>query len=425
MADWKKQWGYWVRKTRWAGVYQVREGGYLVTVRVTDKATMSRPTVTRFLPDADARAAQAERERLLSGEHARHGSTGKRQTWSAFAASLFESKILAREIKSAAGRERWASTLKLYLVPAFGHMYCDEIRYADVKAWRDKTVARWLAEGMPNKRKHPKTGKVMGPAVVPCSPRTANGWFSILRVICKAMSEVLEIHDPAVKLADFDTSESPVHTEERPNAVPPDKVPAFLAELKAKHRPHYAMAALGFVTGLRPSSLRPIRHKGELPDLLWEDAVLLVRRSNSRGAEVMETTKTGVRQRLTLPPVMMEILREHVAALTPRQAKGDLLFPSRTGGLRSRSALDKPFAAAGKALGIPRVSPKAMRRTNKDLARALDISPVVSKAISGHLTDQMHERYSTAQRSEIAGGLADLAAAVTGGQARTTPVEER
>ena len=295
-------------------------------------------------------------------------------------------------------------------------MYCDEIRYVDVKTWRDKTVARWLAEGMPNKRKD-KDGKVQGPKLVPLSPRTANGWFSILRVICKAMSDEMEMHDPAVKLADFDTSEKPVHTEERPNAVPPEKVPAFLAEMKAHHRSHYAMATLGFVTGLRPSSLRPIRRKGDQPDLLWDEGVLLIRRSNSLGQEVMETTKTGVRQRLTLPPVMMAILREHVEALTDREAKSELLFPSRLGGLRSRSALDKPFAAVSKKLGIAPVSPKGMRRTNKDLARTLEIAPVVSKAISGHLTDAMHERYSTAQRSEIAGGLADLAAAVTGGHA--------
>jgi hypothetical protein len=38
------------------------------------------------------------------------------------------------------------------------------------------------------------------------------------------------------------------------------------------------MALVGFVTGLRPSTLRPLRRRGSEADVLWNKARLLVRR---------------------------------------------------------------------------------------------------------------------------------------------------
>ena len=70
----------------------------------------------------------------------------------------------------------------------------------------------------------------------------------------------------------------------------------FEQKLKTGRMMGNAMTALGFATGLRPSSLRPLRRHGELAGVKWNESVLLVRRSRTVGDEVMETTKTrGVR----------------------------------------------------------------------------------------------------------------------------------
>src|SRR5678809_58765 len=87
------------------------------------------------------------------------------------------------------------------------------------------------------------------------------------------------------------------YNEEEPNSLTPEEVPAFLAKMRELFPQHFAMVALGLTTGLRPSSLRPLRRSGETPDLLWEEGVLFVRRSQTRRDEVMETTKTGRHQR--------------------------------------------------------------------------------------------------------------------------------
>ena len=59
-------------------------------------------------------------------------------------------------------------------------------------------------------------------------------------------------------------------TEEEPNALLPEEVAPFMSRFKAEHPEHFAMVYLGLITGLRPSSLRPLRRRGEEADVLWE-----------------------------------------------------------------------------------------------------------------------------------------------------------
>jgi hypothetical protein len=46
------------------------------------------------------------------------------------------------------------------------------------------------------------------------------------------------------------------------------------------------------------------------------------------------------------------------------------------------------------------VSPKAMRRTFQDLARAAEVKDIVTRAISGHATETMQHHYSTVAADE-------------------------
>jgi hypothetical protein len=49
---------------------------------------------------------------------------------------------------------------------------------------------------------------------------------------------------------------------------------------------------------------------------------------------------------------------------------------------------------------MPKLTPKAMRRTWKDVARSAGIEAAVRKAVTGHATDAMEVHYSTAQSGE-------------------------
>jgi integrase len=236
------------------------------------------------------------------------------------------------------------------------------------------------------------------------APTTANSWLTVLKVIFKAAKRELGLtSNPTEGIECFDTSEHTTYTEEEPNALDAEDAQRFLTGMRDEFPQHYAMTFLGFATGLRPSSLRPLRRKGATPDVLWDEGALLVRRSHTLGEEVMRKTKTGLRQRINLPPQVIEVLRWHVETMlvTGEQEASDLLFPRNDGLFRSESSLKKAFAEVGRLIGLTkRFSPRGMRRTFNDLARAAKVESLVTKSISGHLTDRMKDHYSTVSPGE-------------------------
>src|SRR5580692_12919181 len=142
--------------------------------------------------------------------------------------------------------------------------------------------------------------------------RSINGHLNVLRVILKAAVMQLELpRNPMDGIRNFDTSEQ-CYTEEEPNSLTVEEMPRFLEKMRALYPQHFAFVCLGFFLGHRPSTLRPIRRSGPTPDLLIDDGVLLVRQSHTEGDEVMATTKTKIRQRITLPPILVDILRWHI-----------------------------------------------------------------------------------------------------------------
>jgi integrase len=241
--------------------------------------------------------------------------------------------------------------------------------------------------------------------------------------------------DPAESLVNFSTIEHPTYTDEQPNSLTVEEARAFVTKMRELYPQHYAITVLGFATGLRPSSLRPLRRSGPDADIVFDEsgaARLRVRRSHSLGSSTMGATKTGRWQTLHLPPELGTILREHTALVTAfavdtgdpaveENAKGDpliramarpkseLLFPSTTGSFRSRSGLDVAFRKVAAAIGLRhRLTPRGMRRTFQDLARLAAVDAVVTRSISGHATVSMQEHYSTAKVEEQRAGIAKV-----------------
>ncbi len=71
--------------------------------------------------------------------------------------------------------------------------------------------------------------------------------------------------------------------------------------------------------------------------------------------------------------------------------------------------LQKPFALVSKQLGLRKhISPRAMRRTFQDLARAAEVKDIVTRSISGHATEEMQQHYSTVNPDEMRSGLAKV-----------------
>lgn len=392
MSSWTHRWRYVMSEAPvLPGVWQLKGGGFFVRARVLDPRRNKVREICGPVRDA-ATPADAlvwlEREK----EKVRVGASGQpiRIKFGDYATSLLERKIQNGDINSAKTREKWGDTLELHLFGFFGDLPMDELRRRDVEEWKDEVAAKL-------RRKE-------------YAPTTANGWLSILRCIVNAyVAEYEADRNPVLGVKLFDTSRHVIYTEEQPCSLTIDEVPRFLAEMRRAYPQHHAFTVLGFGTGLRPSSLRPLRRRGRTPDLRLKDGILLVRRSHTMKDEVMEGTKTGIEhwQRLKLPGELIEVLEWHIDRLEGEALASELLFPSDTGGFRSHSCLDKPFEAVSKTIGLAkRITPRAMRRTFQDLCRAAEVKDVVARAISGHATETMQRHYSSVGDPEVQSGIA-------------------
>jgi len=374
------------------GVWKRKEGGYLVRGRAVDPRTGKQREVRRNWINVSAYTALEKLQKELS--QIRAGEDGKKTEqvrFCTYAVSLLDRKIKTNEIKSAKTKELWGNVLEDHLFPEFGDFFVDKIRRLDIEQWR-KMVGDKIQKGV-------------------YSPHTANSWFSMLRTILNAAVAEYELpRNPIAGVKQFDTSLHPPFTEEEPNSLTVEEVPRFLWMMRQCYPQHFAMVALGFALGLRPSSLRPLRRKGPKSDVDWYKGILRIRRSYTVGTEVMETTKTGKKQGIPLPQVLLDILQGHVSLLPEGPMReSDLLFPTKTGGFRSNNVLNKPFNEVAKKIGLGKhISPKGMRRTFQDLARAASVDSFVTRAISGHETETMQTHYSTAQPAEMEQGIAKV-----------------
>lgn len=391
-AQWKRVRGIWISaEPVLPGVWRRKEGGYVVRARATDGRNGLKREVMKVLPQASEEEAKAWLD--AARDRIRQGITEaviERERLRDYSARLLERKVSDGDIRSLSGLAKWRDVLRRLGQFRLSDMYVDAIRPRDVSEWRSE-MAQIVKKGS-------------------YAPGTANTNLSVLKVILGHAKVDFELpSNPAENIRSFDMTQHRTYTREEPNSLRASELREFLAKLREKYPQHYAMAFVGFVTGLRPSSLRPLRRTGEASDVLWEERVLLVRRSHTLGNVTMVGTKTGVDLEIALPEELIEVMRWHVATQlqTPEQQRSELLFPAETGGFRSRDVLKKPFAEAAKAIGLKkRITARAMRRTFQDVCREARVADVVARTICGHATEAMQRRYSTVSGSEQVDGLA-------------------
>jgi hypothetical protein len=71
--------------------------------------------------------------------------------------------------------------------------------------------------------------------------------------------------------------------------------------------------------------------------------------------------------------------------------------------------LNKPLAEVAEELALgKKSSQRALRRTFNDLARTAHVSDLVTRSISGHLTERMQHHYSTVNSAEQREALAKV-----------------
>jgi len=413
LATWKKHGRLEIRKTKFPGISETRDGRYFCRCRVNNPRTGKQAEICQTIQAESAAAAstwlEQERQRIASGAAP---EVERAIPFNEFCARFVERAVAQGRLKSAKSRERWRDALKLHITPQLGDIFLDKLRPSDIEDFKTAMLKKTWQPGARRKPRAKDKRPVVAPR--PYSPVSINGIVAIIRTLTAAAARELGIVDPCAAVQDLDTSDHRTYSRERPNRLAPEDAPRFLQVFREMYPQYAGLVTLGIMTGLRPSSMRPLRRRGPSPDVLWSEGILLVRQSHTRRTEVMQKTKTAADQELACPPALMAVLERHVAEhCIPGTPKGDsdLLFPSATGGLLSASALDDPFRAVGKALGLPyKITPRSMRRSFKDLARRAGLAKLVESSISGHQTDSMTALYSTIDVAEQRAGLARIEA---------------
>jgi integrase len=360
------------KRTKYPGVYQIDEKTFRIRAKALDPRTGKARQKERLLEGVSAPQAAKERsewiEKLCKGEI--DGAVPiDRPRVGGCATSWMKSKLL--KLDSYTG-SRYAEALEQHALEALGDYYFDALRATDVQKWIDDE----LREGY----------KVS----------TVKGWFRVFRTMVRDHLAVLDLpRDPTMRIS-FPEQDD---TDER-NALGPEELNQFLEAMRAKYPQHYPLVAVLAFTGLRFCHASALR---------WEDidettGVIRVQRKQVRGVVGNVSRRKRAPKEIPLHRELAKILKEHRKAMIGAQAPGlsdGWCFPSDVGSLRTPSSLQKAWATCLKAAGIKaRFTVHGLRRTFNDLARKAKVDAVVTKALTGHVTEKMREHYSSVDLEE-------------------------
>jgi integrase len=361
-------------KTRYAGIFKTKSG-YRVRVRAMDPRTGTLKEANREYDGIDVRQAILNQtqmrkeiqsgsiaaERLRVGEYAKH--------W-------IESKAPTVDPGTA---ERYAAALEDHVLPALGLLFYDQLTTLDVQKW------------------------VNAERRIGYRAETIKGWFRVLRTMTRDAMEPLDLpRDPTLRIT------FPEDGERENNALTPEMLAPFLSIMKRDSPQHFALVAVLAFTGLRFCHASALRWE----DIDFEKAVVSVVRKNVRGRIGSVSRKKRAPRRFPLSPELAEVLRDHRRMLVESQAPGlhdGWVFPSETGTLRTPGGLSKAWQACLKEAKIAeRFTVHGLRRTFNDLSRRAGVDAVITKSLTGHVTEKMREVYSTVGLDEKRAAVANV-----------------
>ncbi|MFO0726473.1 MAG: tyrosine-type recombinase/integrase [Myxococcota bacterium] len=399
------------RLTRLRGVKDLGHGLYLVRARGRDSLGRRIEREQRVLAGNLRRALEVKLEletemrRAVGGEIVRPAERKKedhtpevsgplpRRRLGEIAIEWLNARLRAKRRDGSARltkntHSRYVHTVRTLIVPFLGDKAIDAVDRRLVERWRDHLGEHFATA-------------------------TVNGALSLLRAIlreteCRAADTVRALENDDTRT-----------TDDAPNLLEDEADVARLLGFFREHElEHYALVGVLVTTGLRISTALALRREDFDP----EHGVITARRRLSQG-ELLDGVKRSRTARDVVPLVdwVWEAVRADWEKHSEVQAKSGIAFPTREGGHRARTVLVKPLQAARKALGLGRLTPHGLRRTAALLYR-LRRGSAVSKAIAGHLTEEMHLHYAPVRSRERAeagravfGGLFEDGSAKKGG----------
>lgn len=251
------------------------------------------------------------------------------------------------------------------VLPHLGDFFIDRLMDSDVREWQARLAGKFAAA-------------------------TVNGALVMLRmVLADAVAEFQLAHDPTTRIKRMPKRRRP---DEDPNVLSATELGKVMAAFREVEPEHYPLGLTLALTGLR---------YGEATALRWSDVdeeggVIRIVRAQWHG--IVGETKTGSVRSVPLTAELAEVLRDHrrTAGMGPE----GWVFSNADGGLLRPGAIRAPLRRALKRAAITkRVTVHGLRRTFNNLSRQV-AGAIVTRAITGHVTEEMTEHYSHVDRAE-------------------------
>lgn len=363
-------------RSKASGIRRIGEGRYRVRVDVEDPKTGRRIDVKRIVEASSVIEAARLRENLRN-EIARTDERARVVRPRLADAATSWLRCIAPSLKKSTA-DFYALVLDVYVIPELGDFYVDAITKDDIIALRD----RWASSA---------------------KPITVNGRLRVLRQCMGSICDDHKIADPSRRVGGIRVPKSSV-----PKGLEASDAGKLLVALRGmpddEALSNYALALLLATTGMR---------WGEASALQWRDVdfsrgVIRVERSHYRGH--VDSTKTDIVKTVPLDPEVAPTLRAHRADQIRRQVPGlaaGLVFPSEVGTLRQPGSIGKRLTAACAIAGIRRITPKGFRHTMNNIAKRIADGDV-TRAITGHVTEEMTEHYSWVNPEQKAAAVAGV-----------------
>jgi integrase len=365
MSNWMIGW----KPTRYPGIFE-GNGGYRVRVRAIDPQTGTLKEVNRVFNAITLREAIAKQVELRN-EMEEPMAAAQRLRVGGFARLWIESKAAVVSENTLDG---YTEALEEHVLPVLGEFFYDAVGHLQVQGM----ISVW-------KRKKKRSGK-------PYSVESMKDWFRVFRNMTRdAMVQLKLERDPTLRISVGDT-ELESKKDDKLTGV---ECRALLEAMERKRPGSFALAKTEGWTGQRFCHVSALQWS----DIDFENMLICFRRKQVRGVVGPISKKKPVPREIPLLPELADTLRQHRTRLEKLGyafGDSDWVFPSRKGKLRISGSLANAFTKSLEEAKIKkRITPHKLRYFFNDALRLAGIDKVTRKSLTGHVTDDMTEHYST------------------------------
>ena len=225
--------------------------------------------------------------------------------------------------------------------------------------------------------------------------QTANNCLRMLRMVMgDAVSDFELARNPTARVRSHPRRQV---GDSECNSLEAEELGRVLTCFRETERDYYTLALTLALTALR---------FGEATALKWSDideGAGLIRVERAQWNGIVSTTKTGIIRTVPLVPELAEELRAHRTRQLAEQSAGlgeGWVFATEEGKLLPRAAMRWALGRVLKRVGITRrFTRHGFRFTFNNLSRRV-AGEIVTRSITGHVTQAMTEHYSHVGRDE-------------------------